>query len=477
MAANGVYLTVMLQDEKRAVWRVFRMRDGVRLHDVSVQTFPHELRVWTFDVHRPAHCLLMGNVVGLWDGPFTLPSWMVGFWTGPQGTATTQPNPVFIGQQFSHALADVARMCLGAQKGVPFSIEGDELSSPIEKAIERFAHDGNFAAVHAYITFLPLILTSRSLGSAANLLNLFMECYTAKQYVCLRQHIGFTFLLSLDKFAEAEVHFTAQILQHILNAQTSTNFLFLCIVRSRQLAKLLTIQLIEQLCDLAFGAEPIYRQEATQLLRGLQLHWTSGASPLLFVYVRRIIVQFGADFARCQTQQDWEQAMMSRVSLWVFPDTLNQLEVSIDRIVIYFDTIDLLFWIASLSAQRKIDALRQLGLKALAVAFQLAFRRIESDRAFYPVQPHFAVIAGDEIDIEYVGLSTRLRDLLRTVVRTSYIKNIPNGVISEEIESLIARLHVSGLDEAELACKCEAVLETQPSCSIRSSSFLAANSR
>jgi hypothetical protein len=36
---------------------------------------------------------------------------------------------------------------------------------------------------------------------------------------------------------------------------------------------------------------------------------------------------------------------------------------------------------------------------------------------------------------------------------------------------------VSGLDEAELACKCEAVLQTQPSCSIRSSSFLAANSR
>jgi hypothetical protein len=35
--------------------------------------------------------------------------------------------------------------------------------------------------------------------------------------------------------------------------------------------------------------------------------------------------------------------MMSHVSLWVFPDTLNQLEVSIDRIVIYFDTIDLLF--------------------------------------------------------------------------------------------------------------------------------------
>jgi hypothetical protein len=142
MATNGVYLTVMLQAEKRAVWRVFRMRDGVRLHDVSVQTFPHELRAWTFDVHRPAHCLLMGNVVGLWDGPFTLPPWMVGFWTGPQGTATTQPNPVLIGQQFSHALADVARMCLGAQKGVPFSIEGDELSSPIEKAIERFAHDG-----------------------------------------------------------------------------------------------------------------------------------------------------------------------------------------------------------------------------------------------------------------------------------------------------------------------------------------------
>jgi hypothetical protein len=140
---------VTLQDEKCAVWRAFRIRDRVRLHDVSVGTFPHELLVWTFDVRHPAHCLLMGNVIRLWEGTSTRSPLDGQLLDCPAMHTNDSPHWTAV----SHALADVARVCLGAQKRVPFSIEDDELSSPIEKAIERFVHEGHFAAVHPYSTF------------------------------------------------------------------------------------------------------------------------------------------------------------------------------------------------------------------------------------------------------------------------------------------------------------------------------------
>jgi hypothetical protein len=443
IATNGVYLSVILKSPDDMICRIFRLRDGLHLHDVPIGRY--DVIGWTFDIHRPGHTLLIGRVLLAIDSICTLPTWMLGF----QGS----------GSGFSFAFSVTAMSVAGTTQHVPFSVTTDDLmASPIEKAIRQLVHNHDTAAAHGFLVFLPMLLRRGPQINIPLLFTLFEDCHSRAEFASLRMHVNYVFLASLDVFALEDHRRASALLGSVLESSELPSFLFGHLARARFLVTVLTVPLIQHLCEVAFRAEPVYQHDSVRLLKRIQFFLIEDSSPLLFVCLRILIVQFGSDCLRIQTDDDWEKVIDSSVSVRVFSDLLLQLEANLKKIVLSFEIIDLLFCVSEALVKGNVLQLKKLGLKSLMLGFRLAFKLIEKDQRFYTsenVLPTREV----ELDVDWVGIPEDLKSLLIRIVTESYVSGLD---ISRNIQIIVNSIRAGRIGCDDFQRKCGQVLHYSP---------------
>lgn len=470
IATNGLFISFLFEipQTEYSICRIFLIRNGIHVRDEVVHS-PAKINAWTFDLKRPSHCLIVESMMLLIDSRFTLPSFFVGFDDQLLDIQNMENKTESIIEHFSYELSIYSTYFIGCGGWPSLNFNNIPDIEPLESIICNLIDSKNKRISQAFLLFLPFKIMNGDCDTEIllKILDKFIDVFYDINYEYLHRQIVFSFLVSFDYFAKIDLEKSSTLLSKIIFTEQFSVLLFKYLPNSNYLTKSLTTVSLKVLCELALDSSFIFASDATSLLRQIQSDLILNENQMLMTFIQVVLDHFIKDLKLFMDGKWNEQRLLSSISFNIFKELILVVEnIRYDYQFSVYTIIEF-FSIGSCVRKNCCSLIFKVVERSIHFAFEMLLHKIEEDKSFYKFEKDFIVFEefkgkNRNLQFDHFGLDEKIVNEFQKVIDNSYVANLDDSFIINEINIILDKVRTGKLTEEKFIEKCRNVSEIQP---------------